>query len=183
MIKHPRQLGGLSLIEAVVTMLVLGVGMIGVAALQVKAGQATQINRQQNLAVIQAFDLYERLLANKAILKLADDSAEPDDPTSAASVAATETICDIQSEILKQWIADWSSDNLISWDLNAMFNNDPTKPTLNPVSGDTPTITIYWTNSAFNVDQQFQIEYTFTPKAPNDLATLLRPNTDFPDPC
>ena len=72
MIRHrPRNLppcrarkSGFSLIEVMVTLLVLSIGLLGVAALQVVSLQYSSTSLHRSIAVIQANDLVERLWAN-----------------------------------------------------------------------------------------------------------------------
>ena len=58
------QKSGFSLIEVMVTLLVLSVGLLGIAALQVVTLQASSTSMHRSIAVIQANDLVERLWAN-----------------------------------------------------------------------------------------------------------------------
>lgn len=54
---------GFTLIEALVAMLILSVGLLGVAALQVKSMQYSHASFQRSVAVLQANDLVERIWA------------------------------------------------------------------------------------------------------------------------
>ena len=56
---------GVSLIELMITMLVLGVGLIGVASLQLHAIQANQNSMQRSQAVNLTYDIIDRLRANR----------------------------------------------------------------------------------------------------------------------
>ncbi len=55
---------GFSLVEVMVTLLVLSIGLLGIAALQVVALQSSSTSLHRSIAVIQANDLVERLWAN-----------------------------------------------------------------------------------------------------------------------
>ena len=55
---------GFSLVEVMVTLLVLSVGLLGIAALQVTSLQSSSASLHRSTAVIQANDLVERLWAN-----------------------------------------------------------------------------------------------------------------------
>lgn len=59
---------GFTLIEALVALLVLSIGMLGVAAMQLKAVQSAHIGYQRSYATLIAVDAQERLWKN-----LADD--------------------------------------------------------------------------------------------------------------
>ena len=58
------RLSGFSLIEVMVTLLVLSIGLLGVAALQVAALQYSNTSLHRSIAVIQANDLVERMWTN-----------------------------------------------------------------------------------------------------------------------
>jgi type IV pilus assembly protein PilV len=58
-----RQQRGFSLLEVLVTIVILSMGLLGVAALQIKSLQHSQAVYQRSLANLQAQDLAERLWA------------------------------------------------------------------------------------------------------------------------
>lgn len=70
----PRRSRGFSMIEALVAMVVISVGLLGVAALQAKSLQFTRASYQRSLATLQANDLVERLWAGACALPTARDS-------------------------------------------------------------------------------------------------------------
>ena len=57
---------GFSLIEALVSLLILSVGLLGVAGLQIYAIHYTQISYQHTLVNIQAVDMVERMWTHLA---------------------------------------------------------------------------------------------------------------------
>ena len=57
---------GFSLIEALIALLVLSIGLIGVAAMQVKALQSATAGYQRSVATLAAVDAQERLWAQLA---------------------------------------------------------------------------------------------------------------------
>lgn len=59
---------GFSLIEVMITMLVMAIGLLGLAALQIKSVQFSQASLQQSLAAMQASDMAERLWSNLCVL-------------------------------------------------------------------------------------------------------------------
>ncbi len=59
-------LHGFTLIEVLVALLVLSVGLLGLAGLQVRALQYTQASYQRTLVNIQALDMVERMWTNLA---------------------------------------------------------------------------------------------------------------------
>ena len=67
---------GFSLVEVMVTLLVLSIGLLGVAALQVTSLQSSSTSLHRSMAVIQANDLVERLWAN--VCDVADETTRRD---------------------------------------------------------------------------------------------------------
>lgn len=60
---------GFSLIEALIALVVLSIGLIGVAAMQLKALQSANAGYQRSLASVAAVDAQERLWAQLALLE------------------------------------------------------------------------------------------------------------------
>lgn len=86
-----RQQQGLTLIESVVTLLVLSVGVLSAAVLQLKATHYSILGQQRSIATIQAYDLESRLIANRCRLDV--------------------DLADIKND----WIAQWGSDSRVPW--------------------------------------------------------------------
>jgi type IV pilus assembly protein PilV len=63
-LKHQR---GTTLIETLVALLVLSIGLLGVAALQVNALQSNQMAHVRSQASVLAYDLADRMRANRAV--------------------------------------------------------------------------------------------------------------------
>lgn len=57
---------GVSLIEVLVTMVILAIGLLGVAGMQVMSVKNTQVAAQRSIATQQAYDIVERMRANLA---------------------------------------------------------------------------------------------------------------------
>lgn len=94
MLKHPRGgSSGFSLIEVLITMLVVSIGLLGVAALQAKSLQHAYASYQRTLATVQANDAVERLWAR---------------------------VCDLPdelSDIEDEWVDEWEDDpRMPDWD-------------------------------------------------------------------
>ncbi|MCH4811662.1 type IV pilus modification protein PilV [Vreelandella neptunia] len=64
-----NQQRGFSLIEALIALVVLSIGLIGVAAMQLKALQSANAGYQRSVASVAAVDAQERLWANLASLE------------------------------------------------------------------------------------------------------------------
>lgn len=65
---------GFSMMEALVTMVVVSVGLLGIAALQGKSLQHAYASHQRTLATVQANDLVERLWASVCALPAGRDA-------------------------------------------------------------------------------------------------------------
>ncbi|WGI24875.1 type IV pilus modification protein PilV [Halomonas alkaliantarctica] len=63
-----KQQRGFSLIEALIALVVLSIGLIGVAAMQLKALQSANAGYQRSVASVAAVDAQERLWAHLATL-------------------------------------------------------------------------------------------------------------------
>ncbi|MDQ7729117.1 type IV pilus modification protein PilV [Halomonas sp. SpR8] len=88
---------GFSLIEALIALVVLSIGLIGVAAMQLKALQSANAGYQRSVASVAAVDAQERLWAELA----------RDDVDSCADI-------DIEAAWKTQWFADSDSNPLRS---------------------------------------------------------------------
>ncbi|MDI5922439.1 type IV pilus modification protein PilV [Halomonas sp. LR5S13] len=76
--------GGFTLLEALLAVLVLSIGLLGVAGMQLKAMQSAQVAYQRSIATLAAQDAVERLWA---------------------SVAANDGIC--SSASIDDWASQW----------------------------------------------------------------------------
>jgi len=85
-----RQEHGFSLIEALIALLVLSIGLIGVAAMQLKALQSANAGYQRSVASVAAVDAQERLWAQLAEIEAGETCEDID--TSA-----------VQAEWRKHW--------------------------------------------------------------------------------
>ena len=63
--RTPQGVGGFSLIEAMVALLVLSIGLLGIAALYVETLRASRTALYRTEAVVQATDLADRMRANR----------------------------------------------------------------------------------------------------------------------
>ncbi|MDR5876184.1 type IV pilus modification protein PilV [Halomonas sp. CUBES01] len=75
---------GFSLIEALIALLVLSLGLVGVAAMQLKALQSASVGYQRSVASVAAVDAQERLWAQLATL-------DPDETCKNINIEAVET--------------------------------------------------------------------------------------------
>lgn len=103
--KHPfTPQNGFSLIEVLVTLLLISIGIIGLVAMQGRAIQYTQDSVQRNQAAMLTSDLFELIKANPSeISSYSFDSLPPaaTDPTSCIELA---------NSAVSQQLACWSRD-------------------------------------------------------------------------
>ncbi|KPQ23093.1 MAG: hypothetical protein HLUCCA13_15230 [Halomonas sp. HL-48] len=81
---------GFSLVEALIALLVLSLGLVGVAAMQLKALQSASLGYQRSVASVAAVDAQERLWA----------TLEPEDGCDAIDIGA------VQAAWRDQWFQD-----------------------------------------------------------------------------
>ncbi|WP_075879576.1 type IV pilus modification protein PilV [Vreelandella massiliensis] len=72
-IRFSKSQKGFSLIEALIALVILSMGLMGVAAMQLKALQSATAGYQRSVATLAAVDAQERLWAELAQLNPADD--------------------------------------------------------------------------------------------------------------
>lgn len=109
MIFHSKKLhqNGLSLLEALITMTVLSVGLLSVAALQSRSLQVSHLSYQRSIAISQADDAIERLWGGICQVFYVDDEEDEDKYE------------DIWKENLADIEQDWKTDHentLINWE-------------------------------------------------------------------
>lgn len=90
---------GVSLIEVLVTMVILAIGLLGIAGMQVMSVKNTQVAAQRSIATQQAYDMAERMRANLAGAAAGDydnlNAATPPDPAcGGACTPAQQAIAD-----------------------------------------------------------------------------------------
>lgn len=96
-----RPVSGFTLIEALVALLVLAVGVLGLASMQLKALQGAHLSYQRSVATMAAQDMVERLWVQLG--KTANSTEGPTDCPSAIvdAVGSTESVLD---QWHKQWV-------------------------------------------------------------------------------
>jgi len=124
---------GLGLIEILVTVLVLGIGILGVASTQVVSLQMSSQSQSRSQAVLLAEDLLDRIRAN------------PDNPAAYALTAgnaqgADSGACDTSFQPTN---ASVTANDIAAWE-NSLACLLPAARRTIEVSGDTVTVTIDW---------------------------------------
>jgi len=99
----PRRQVGISLIEALVTLFVLSIGMLGVAGLQSVGLQAGHSATLRSQAVFHAQELIERMRANRAALGDYAGVAVDHGCADRAAVAISCTSAELAADDLYRW--------------------------------------------------------------------------------
>jgi type IV pilus assembly protein PilV len=85
---NPNQNKGFSLMEVLIAMLILGVGLLGVAALQTVALKTNHSAYQRTQATFLAYDMMDRMRANRTAAIAGDyNLAMGDDPSAGGTLA------------------------------------------------------------------------------------------------
>jgi len=128
-----KQQSGLGLIEVLVTVLVLGIGILGVASTQVVSLQMNSQSQNRSQAVLLAEDLLDRIRANSdnpGAYALADDDAQGADNGS----------CDTSFVPANATVAE---NDIAAWENNLACLLPAAERTV-AVNGNTVTVTIDW---------------------------------------
>lgn len=148
---------GASMVEVLVALVVMGVGMLGIASLYVVTMQAKTASQSRMQAVYLAADMAERIRANKTATNSYAITTISPAPTAAANcfqtASTTATACtaaQLAASDLAQWAVQVSSTLPGNPDGSIAYNNG-TVP-------DTYTITLNWADpSAGNLTYQLEV--------------------------
>ena len=105
-----RQIGnqqGLTLIEVLVTVLILAIGMLGLAALQLNSLKVANDSDKRYLAALHTFDMAERMRANLGEARLGDTYK---DVANASTCSGTCTSVEVAEDDLAVWLAALAAD-------------------------------------------------------------------------
>lgn len=87
------KLGGLTLIEVLVALLILSIGILGLATLQTASLNFNNASAQRTQATVLAYDMADRMRANRAAAMAGDyDLALPGAPPACAAPAVVGTV-------------------------------------------------------------------------------------------
>lgn len=142
LIGAPRRQRGVSLIEALVTLFVLSIGLLGVAGLQSTGLQAGTTATQRSLAVFHSQEIIERMRANRDLVA-----------SYATTAAANNSCADLGAEAPSRvcTAAELVADDLYHWNraIGAAFPEGLSPETTIAVDDATTpiqiTVTISWT--------------------------------------
>jgi type IV pilus assembly protein PilV len=105
-----RRVLGFSLIEALVALVVVSIGLLGMAGLQTKAMSADQHSRSLSQATIAAHDMIERMRANPAALEQGGYNL----PESVQHLGCFTTVGCSPAELAENDMYEWRSSNASS---------------------------------------------------------------------
>jgi len=134
--QRPKRSLGFTLIEILVALVILSIGLLGIAALQLRSVQSSQASFERSVATLQARDLVERMWAGICTLHDANGHIVPN----------------AQAPIETAWRADHTNTNTFAdqgW--NAVLSQ--------PTGTHVWTITISWAGR--NQGQEEVIEHHF----------------------
>lgn len=139
---------GFSLIEVLVALLVLSIGLLGLAMLQVQGMRANSDAYLRTQATIIAYDLIDRMRINNVAAQTGAYTA------SAAPIGVTN--CETTGGC--QLATDRAKWDLVNW-YGELANTLPGyQATVSAPSGNKITITISWTQRNLTESQQWQVE-------------------------
>jgi type IV pilus assembly protein PilV len=141
---------GFSLIEALIALVVLSIGLLGVAAMQVKALQSATVGYQRSVATLAAVDAQERLWAALAQLPSGKNCADVKDELTKQD----------DSGIEDKWKELWSQDVPSNPLRSAIWNNSKIEDTSTPPVTCEFTITIALGDGPGDIDGD-EFAYTF----------------------
>ena len=149
--KRPRRAAGFTLIEILVALVILSIGLLGVAGLQLRSLQTSHSSFERSIATLQARDLVERMWGG--ICTLYDNQGQ-------IVPAGRDAI-----------FTAWSNDHIATGTFAAAQGWTPVlaTPTTPPTPTSVWTITISWTGRFQG--QQEQIEHHFMLPRPLDEDT------------
>lgn len=132
--------GGFSLIEVLIALVILGVGLLGLALLQTMNLRYTQSANQRTMAVNLASELLDTMRANRSLISIYEM-----DQTAFDSVAAhPDTGCAMEGEMTAgKNVARWKCEVREALGPDAWARVDVGTDPVNPVV----TVTVHWTEA------------------------------------
>ncbi|OEY66659.1 type IV pilus modification protein PilV [Marinobacter sp. X15-166B] len=98
-----RQASGIALIEVLVAVLVLGIGLLGMAAMQVQSSQMTNGAEQRTQAILLTADMMDRIRANRGNRADYDGVAVDPDATDCATDYAPAGGATVSANDITEW--------------------------------------------------------------------------------
>ncbi len=125
---------GFSLVEGLVTLLVIAIGLLGIVALQLTALRNTHSASIHSLASIYASDMVERVKANKEVAKAGNYNLAAGAPATVGAVNCVSAACSA---------VDLAAFDLAEWQ-QSLSDNLPSGQGEITLAGTTVTITVRW---------------------------------------
>ncbi|MDT8451244.1 MAG: type IV pilus modification protein PilV [Gammaproteobacteria bacterium] len=161
---------GFSLIEAIVAFLILSIGMLGIASLQMLSLKAGHTAELRTLAVIKAEEMLERIRNNPVVLDPTNSAAGS--YTVSTTDSGTQNDCNDSGGTIKLCTyAEIAQDDVFNWktDLrNSLPDNDNTTASIDVVAKTagnptaTVTITINWLERNQEAQSMDAMSYSVT---------------------
>jgi type IV pilus assembly protein PilV len=149
-----KKIKGFTLVEVLVSLFVLSVGLLGLAALQATSMQYNTGSYFRTQATFLAYDIMDRMRANIAAVADADDSGY-DQPTSSNVTIAVD--CDT-SNCTTANLATYDVGNWYQRAVDTLPGADATPPTIDIDSTRRATIRIRWMERDLLMDQSWTVQ-------------------------
>ena len=152
--KNKTQSRGFSLVEVLVALLVLSIGLLGLAALQTTSLQYNTGSYFRTQATFLAYDIIDRMRANSAAVADSDGNGY-DQPTSSAvtiSVNCDSSSC-TSAELATYDVRKWY-DRAVA----TLPNATTTPPTINIDSTNMVRVTIRWMERDLSMSQTWTVQ-------------------------
>ena len=153
-VKNKTQGRGFSLVEVLVALLVLSIGLLGLAALQTTSMQYNTGSYFRTQATFLAYDIIDRMRANNAAVVDSDGNGY-DQPTSSAVTVTVN--CDTSSCTSAQ-LATYDVRKWYDRAVATLPNATVTPPTININSTNSVTITIRWMERDLSMSQTWLVQ-------------------------
>ena len=153
-VKRMAQNQGFSLVEVLVALLVLSIGLLGLAALQTTSLQYNTGSYLRTQATFMAYDIIDRMRANISAVADSDGNGY-DQPTSSNVTASTN--CDITTCTSAQ-LALYDVKRWYDRAVATLPNATTTPPTIQINSTNMVTITIRWMERDLSMSQTWTVQ-------------------------
>jgi len=153
-VKNKTQSQGFSLVEVLVALLVLSIGLLGLAALQTTSLQYNTGSYLRTQATFLAYDIIDRMRANSAAVVDSDGTGYDQPTSSAVSITVN---CDVASCTSAQ-LANYDIRKWYDRAVATLPNAAATSPTINIGPTKQVTITIRWMERDLPLSQTWIVQ-------------------------
>jgi len=149
--RTPHQ-SGFSLIEVMITIVIVAIGLLGFAGLQAYSLKSNRTAMYRSLATIWAYDILDRIRANQAgkaayIIGDIPDCTQPVDTTTITYIIPTNVTTD----------GTFAQNDRVAWVTNGMNTALPGAEVAVDINGNDACVSIQWTE---NVDSERTVSFT-----------------------